>query len=208
MLKVPPVVGNSEGCFPKQADQQHEEKREAERAPVDEAPRHREKAYSRNQRAEHQKREISGKARLILRSGKVLLVKPRRANQDEGQNQRGGMKLQQPAHLLSFPGIVSDVVGSHPELADLLLYVWLGEKSSEIKNVFLDGNRFAEREGVDSQRRSSVGIVKEPLREDQVQHASQRNQNCNRPPERPPRNVQSLAGQEPHRDDDDGDDEK
>jgi len=97
---------------------------------------------------------------------------------------------------------------SQPELPEPDVQKKIGQKSSEIENVLFDWNRLAERERMDPKRRSSVGIAEEPLGKDQVEHASQRDKNRNRPPECPPRNVQPLAGQKPHRNHENWDDEQ
>src|ERR1039458_4058816 len=108
------------------------------------------------------------------------------------------MKLQKAAHLSGFARVIRHVVGRQPELAQPDVQEQIGQKTSEIKNVLFDGNALAERERLDAQGCARVLIVEEPLGEDEVEHAAQRDQNGQGPPEGALRDVQSLARQEPY----------
>ena len=61
---------------------------------------------------------------------------------------------------------------------------------------------------MNAQRRSTVGIIEEPLRENEVEQEAQRDENGEGPPESAPWNVQPLAGQEPSCDQRDGENEQ
>src|SRR5580700_7355989 len=118
------------------------------------------------------------------------------------------MKLQQAAHAPGFARVVRHVVGRQPELAEPYVQKKNCEKASQIESVLFDGNRPAERWSADAQGRSNVGIVEEPLCEDEIEQAAQRDENDDGPPESALRDFQFLAGQEPSRNDRDGEDEQ
>src|SRR5882724_9592124 len=118
MLEGPPAVRDSQSCFPEQADEQDEEKGEAEGAPVNEAPRNGEKTHGWKQGADDEAGEVAGKACLVCWEGEMFLVKPCGTDQDDDEDQRGGMKLEKAAHLFCFKRIVRHVVGRQPELTE------------------------------------------------------------------------------------------
>jgi len=118
------------------------------------------------------------------------------------------MKLQKAAHASGFARIIRYAVGRQPELAEPYVQKKNREKASEVEDVFFDGNRPAERGSADTQSRPGVGIVEEPLGENEVEQAAQRDEDEKGPPESAPRNFQFLAGQKPSCDEGDGEDEK
>src|SRR5216683_3823931 len=102
MLEVPPVIRNSYRYLPKQAHQKHKEECQAESSPIDEAPRHGVEAHRRQQRSRDEKCEVARKTRVVDWKSHMFLIKPRGSNQDDREQQRRGMKLQQPANLFRF----------------------------------------------------------------------------------------------------------
>ena len=125
-----------------------------------------------------EKGEVAGKARLVVRKGKMFLIKPSSTNQDCRQNQRRGMKLQQAANLLSFARIVNHVVGRQPEFSQPNIEKKNRKKAGEIENVLFHRNRPAQRRSMNTQGCAMVGIVEEPLRENKIEQESQRNQDA------------------------------
>ena len=75
------------------------------------------KLAARKQRSGDEKREVAGKACLICRKSKVFFVVPSRTNQNDGENQRCGMELQETAHLFGFARIIKHIVGRQPKLS-------------------------------------------------------------------------------------------
>jgi hypothetical protein len=152
MLKVPPVIWYGHSGFPEQADEQHEEKRQTECTPVDEAPRHWVKAHRWKQGSKNEKGEVAGKACLVLWESEMLLVQPGSADQHQGEDQRYGMKLQKAAYLSRFAQIVRHVVSRQPKLAEPHVQKKNCEKAGQVEHVLFDWHRSAERGSRNAQR--------------------------------------------------------
>src|ERR1700678_1350542 len=97
------------------------------------------------------------------------------------------MKSQQATHLSSLARVVNHVVGSQPELPKPDIQKKNCEEASEIENVLLHRNRPAQRRGTNTQGCTNVGIVKEPLRENEIEQATQGGENTRGPIESAPR---------------------
>src|SRR5580698_1419173 len=107
------------------------------------------------------------------------------------------MKSQQATHLSRFAGVVNDVVGGQPELPKPDVQKKDREEAREIENVLFHRNGPAKRWSKNTQGCANVGIVKEPLGENEIEQTAQGDQNTQGPIESAPRDVQSLARQEP-----------
>ena len=118
------------------------------------------------------------------------------------------MKLQQANHLLRLAGVVNCVVGRQPELSQPHVQKKNGEKASEIEDVLFNRDGPAERRSMDTQGCAMVGILEEPLGEDEIEYATQRDKNGEGPTECAPRDVQFLPRYEPDADDSAWDDEE
>src|SRR4030095_13828648 len=88
----PPAVGQRERCFPKQTDQQQQEKRKTECAPVDEWSRAVEKASRRNQRRADQINKIPGET--FWRAGQKLSIYNRSCDQHNAKCDGRKMKTE------------------------------------------------------------------------------------------------------------------
>src|ERR1700678_2000004 len=102
----------------------------------------------------------------------MFFVEPCGADQDHGENQRRRMKLQKAAHLSGFAGIIDHVVGRQPELAEPYIEKENRKKTRAVENIFFGGNRPAERGSGDAESRSTIGIVEDPLRKNDVEQAA------------------------------------
>src|ERR1700735_4150110 len=107
------------------------------------------------------------------------------------------MKLQQAAHSSGLAWIVDHTVGRQPEFAQPHIKKKNGKKSGEVENVLLHWNSTAERGSEHAESCSGVGIVKKPLRENEIEREAQRNQDCKGSVESALGDVQSLVWQQP-----------
>src|ERR1700733_5605000 len=117
------------------------------------------------------------------------------------------MKAQQPPHLSRLARIILNVICRYPELAQPNVQQKVGEKASQIENILFHRNRSAKCKCLKAKGRTLVGVAEKPPSEEQIERKSQRNQNRDGAPESALRNVQSLAGQQPSRDQCEGNNE-
>src|SRR5437870_2725173 len=93
----PPTIRQRERCFPKQTDQQQQEKRKTKCAPVNEWLRGVEKASRWNQRRADQINEIPGKT--FWRAGQKLSIHNRSRDQHDPKCDGRKMKTDDPRYV-------------------------------------------------------------------------------------------------------------
>src|SRR5262249_21875116 len=158
------------------------------RSPVNNRPSGGQKHRRRQQRTEHQEREISRKARASI----VPLIQNRSQNQKDGENHRLWMQPQQTIKVDPLFIIVRNGIGSQPVFIQPDIEQQHFQKACEIEDIFFNWHTTAERRGLDTKRRLHIRKVEKELCKEKIERSSQRKEDPDRPPKGFLRDLNSL----------------
>src|ERR1700680_1794842 len=98
-----------------------------------------------------------------------FLEEDRERNQEETDNERGGMKTQEAAHGSCFANIVRNAVREQPVFAQPDIEEKDHHKSAQIEDVLFDRDGLSQGGGGNSECRAAVGKTEEPAGGDKVE---------------------------------------
>src|SRR4029077_9844025 len=139
----PPTIGQRERRFPKQTDQQQQEKRKTECAPVNVWPCSVKKSSRWNQRRANEINEIPRET--FWRARQKLSIQNRSGDQQNTERHGRKMKTNDPRYVFSRRRVVAHVILRHPVFVAPNVTQQHQHEPCEVENEFFNRNRSAQR---------------------------------------------------------------
>src|SRR6266508_1483735 len=193
----PPVVGESKGHFPEQADQEQKEESETECAPIDEALSGFEKSGRGDERNTRKVDEIPREPG--GRAGEKLPINDGACDQDEAEDYGSRMKTHNARHSLGRSFIIRHVISRHPVFVAPDVTQKHEHKTGQIEDELFHRYGAAACRDINAESGELVWEDEEGVAEKQVEEKADWRQHGDRTPKGRARKLQVGPGGKPPR---------